>query len=40
MASIVVTDRYRQPNYCGKGDPGSVLTVSPLEPTLKEALRH
>ena len=39
-ASISITDHYRQPNYCGKGDPGSILTVSPFEPTLRDALRH
>jgi hypothetical protein len=26
--------------YCGKGDPGSIVTVSPFEPTLRAALKH
>jgi Protein of unknown function (DUF4232) len=26
--------------YCGKGDPGSTVSVSPFEPTLRAALRH
>jgi hypothetical protein len=26
--------------YCGKNDPGSVVTVSPIEPTLAAALAH
>jgi Protein of unknown function (DUF4232) len=26
--------------YCGRNDPGSVLTVSPVEPTLAAALAH
>jgi hypothetical protein len=26
-------------HYCGKGDPGSVLTVSPFEPTIRAAMR-
>jgi hypothetical protein len=26
--------------YCGRNDPGSVVTVSPIEPTLAAALRH
>jgi Domain of unknown function (DUF4232) len=37
-ASIKITDPYRRPNYCGKGDPGSTLTVSPFESTLRAAL--
>ncbi|SRR5712691_3151210 len=37
-ASIKIADPYRRPNYCGKGDPGSTLTVSPFEPTLRAAL--
>ena len=38
--AIRLTDRYRKPNYCGKGDPGSILTVSPFEPSLRAALAH
>jgi hypothetical protein len=26
--------------YCGKGDPGSKIAVSPVEPTLRAALAH
>jgi len=36
-ASIKITDPYRRLDYCGKGDPGSTLTVSPFEPTLGAA---
>jgi len=39
-ASLRITDPYRMPNYCGPGDPGSILTVSPFEPTLRAALRR
>jgi hypothetical protein len=38
-ASIKITDPYRRLDYCGKGDPGSTLTVPPFEPTLRAALR-
>jgi hypothetical protein len=27
-------------NYCGKGDPGSTITVSPFEPTVAAGLRR
>ena len=37
IATLRLTDPYRMPNYCGPGDPGSVLTVSPFEPTLRSA---
>jgi hypothetical protein len=36
--SLRITDPYRMPNYCGPGDPGSILTISPFEPTLMAAL--
>jgi hypothetical protein len=36
--SIKIKDPYRRLDYCGKGDPGSTLTVSPFEPTLRAAL--
>lgn len=26
--------------YCGRNDPGSVVTISPIEPTLADALAH
>jgi hypothetical protein len=29
---------YRIPDYCGRGDPGSTLTVSPFVGTLRAAL--
>lgn len=29
---------YRIPDYCGKGDPGSIITVSPFVPTVRAAL--
>jgi len=38
--SIKITDPYRRLDYCGKGDPGSTLTVSPFEPTIRAALRQ
>ena len=31
---------YRIPDYCGKGDPGSILTVSPFVPRVDVALAH
>jgi hypothetical protein len=37
-AWIKITDPYKRLDYCGKGDPGSTLTVSPFEPTLRAAL--
>jgi hypothetical protein len=37
-SSIKIRDPYRRLDYCGKGDPGSTLTVSPFEPTLRAAL--
>ena len=37
-ASITIPDPYMRLDYCGKGDPGSTLTVSPFEPTLRAAL--
>jgi hypothetical protein len=39
-ASLRLTDRYRKPHYCGRGDPGSTLAVSPFAPTPHAALRH
>ena len=37
-ASVTITDPYRTPDYCGAGDAGSILTVSPFESTLQAAL--
>ena len=34
-----VHDYYRQPHYCGVGDPGSVLAVSPFVQRISRALR-
>jgi hypothetical protein len=38
FAAVRIVDPYRRLHYCGKGDPGSILTVSPFEPTLRAAL--
>ena len=27
-------------DYCGRGDPGSIVTVSPFEPTVRDLLAH
>jgi hypothetical protein len=37
-AFVAILNPYRRLEYCGEGDPGSVLTVSPFEPTLRAAL--
>jgi Domain of unknown function (DUF4232) len=39
-SALRLTNPYRMPNWCGKGDPGSVLAVSPFEPTLGATLRY
>lgn len=39
MAAIRMTDPYRRLDYCGRGDPGSILAVSPFEPTVRAGLR-
>src|SRR5262249_1896905 len=39
-AVIRLSDRYQRLAYCGKGDPGSTLAVSPFEPTLRATLAH
>ena len=41
-ASIVVNihNPYGMVDYCGKGDPGSTITVAPFEPTLTAAFHH
>jgi hypothetical protein len=38
--ALALGPRARRPAYCGAGDPGSTMTVSPFEPTLLAALRH
>lgn len=37
-AVLRIADRYRRLDYCGRGDPGSTLTVSPFEPSVRAAL--
>ncbi len=37
--SLKIAGPYRTLSYCGRGDPGSILTVSPFEPTIRAALR-
>jgi hypothetical protein len=39
MATIQMTDPDRRLDYCGRGDPGSTLAVSPFVPTLRAGLR-
>ena len=38
-ASVKIPVANSRLRYCGKGDPGSVLTVSPFEPTIGAAMR-
>ena len=38
--SISITDPLRRSSYCGKGDPGSTLVVSPFVSSLEAALKH
>src|SRR5207253_1543457 len=38
--SIRISDPYRRPGYCGRGDPGSTMTVSPFKPSVRAALDH
>jgi hypothetical protein len=40
MAAIRMTDPDRKLDYCGRGDPGSTLAVSPFVPTPEAGLRH
>lgn len=37
-AAVRLRDPYRTITYCGKGDPGSIVAVSPLEPTRRATL--
>ena len=39
-ASTRIGDPYRRPSYCGRGDPGSTLTISPFVPNVHAALNH
>jgi Protein of unknown function (DUF4232) len=38
--TVHLRDPYSMVDYCGKGDPGSTVTVAPFEPTLTAALHH
>jgi hypothetical protein len=38
--ALTVRDPYRRLDWCGPGDPGSTMSVSPFEPTLRAALRR
>jgi hypothetical protein len=38
-ASITIRSPYELVSYCGRGDPGSTITVAPFEPTLAAAFR-
>ena len=40
MGAIRMTDQYQRLAYCGSGDPGSTLAVSPFEPALHETLKY
>jgi hypothetical protein len=37
---VKVDNPYSMVDYCGKGDPGSTITVAPFEPTLTAAFHH
>jgi uncharacterized protein DUF4232 len=39
-AEISLRDPYQRLAYCGRGDPGSMVAVSPFEPTLRATLAH
>jgi hypothetical protein len=39
-ARLRISKYERQPHYCGRGDPGSILTVSPFVARVRDALRH
>jgi hypothetical protein len=38
--TVKVSNPYSMVDYCGKGDPGSTITVAPFEPTLLAAFHH
>jgi Protein of unknown function (DUF4232) len=38
--TVTVRNPYSMVDYCGKGDPGSTITVAPFEPTLTAAFHH
>ena len=38
--SLPLADPYDRPTFCGPGDPGSTLAVSPFEPTLRATLHR
>ena len=37
---ITISNPYRRVDYCGKGDPGSTITVAPFEPMLTAAFQR
>jgi hypothetical protein len=37
---VVIRSPYEQVDYCGKGDPGSTITIALFEPTLASAFRR
>jgi hypothetical protein len=39
-ARFLVRNPYEKVDYCGKGDPGSTITVAPFEPTLTAAFHR
>jgi hypothetical protein len=39
-AWLTVIPRYPLIAYCGRKDPGSTVTVSPIEPTVEAGLAH
>jgi len=38
--SVTIPNPYEHLAYCGKGDPGSTVTIAPFEPTLTSAFRR
>jgi hypothetical protein len=38
--SVTIRSPYERVSYCGRGDPGSTITVAPFEPTLASAFRR
>jgi hypothetical protein len=38
--SVTIRSPYQHLSYCGRGDPGSTITLSPFEATLAAALRR
>jgi hypothetical protein len=38
--TVKIRNHYSMVDYCGKDDPGSIITVAPFEPTLTAAFHH